>query len=364
MALRIRASSTPHPSPVYNPSVLNRTQTQLATRPQQPRFKQISLRHYATSIPKVVCQCGAELPEAGSVVKLFLNRNLRTLEQEVKCAQLKSYKFISPENCQFADTLQQIASSVLRRFPDVIHMGHHLVFLEALRVIPDRDLGDLTGDHGKQLAKFLQDCRDKGSFSQPIGSIVDVGGQNISTVTLASKVINPDEEVPALIIDLNSLTPAISAQKENVKYAVDDALSFFTSSDSHSTLSKILTEKPNLMIFNNLLNVLKAEDGWKTLEAAWNHLRTGDYLIITGLVPEHLERTGLKRKHEIDGIVEFHSSKGFYKSALATDFPGYIESRLDSASILLEEVFKFMIETRPPMTMDVTGRRLLTLRKV
>ena len=232
-----------------------------------------------------------------------------------------------------------------------------------MKEIPEGDLGDFTGDHGKQLAKFLKDCLDSKLISG-IGSVFDIGGQNVSTVNLISALLN-NLELPCMIVDINSITPAISAQQPNVKYVIEDALTFFSSSSFQESAAGIMNKKPAIFIFNNMLNILKAEDGWKTLEAAWERLRNGDYLVISGLVPEQLQKHGFIRYHEVDGIVEFHDkNKGFYKSALSSDFFEYVEVRLKKSSVLVEETFKFSIETRPLQTMDVRGRRILTLKKM
>ncbi len=170
--------------------------------------------------------------------------------------------------------------------------------------------------------------------------------------------------MPCLIVDINSITPALSEPQDNIKYVIEDGYNFFsTAYEEH--VRDMIDEKPSLFIFNNMLNVLRAEAGWNTLRAAWERLRNGDYLVISGLVPEQLEKHGLIKYHIVDGIVEFHHrSKGFYKSALSPDFFEYVKNNLTGSSVLFEETFTFSIESKLFNEMDVKGRRLLTLKKI
>lgn len=328
---------------------------------QFPRFYSSTS---STLSEKIVCQCKAELPETARIINLFRERNLRQMTEEVRCPYFKSFQFTEANDCKLVDTIEEIATPLLKEFPDVIHVGNsRLVLLESLHKIPEGDLGDLTGDHGKQLAVFLRECVEKQLISK-IGSVFDAGGQNTSTVRLISDLMN-NKDMPALIIDINSITPALSEAQHNIKYVIEDAHTFFSSERYENHVRGILSEEPSLFIFNNMLNVLKAEDGWNTLVSVWERLRSGDYLTISGLVPEQLGKHGFIKYHEIDGIIEFHHrSKGFYKSALSPDFFEYVKNRLSGASVLIEETFKFSIERKPAHTMDVKGRRLLTLKKV
>ena len=167
-----------------------------------------------------------------------------------------------------------------------------------------------------------------------------------------------------MIVDFNSVTPALSNAQSNIKYVIEDAFTFFSSETYQSHVEGIVNEKPTLFIFNNMLNVLKAEEGWKTLEVTWERLRRGDYLVISGLVPEQLKKNGFIKYHEVDGIVEFHhNTKGFYKSALSSNFFMYLIKRLVGSSVLVEETFKFPVETLSASIIEIKGRRLLTLKK-
>lgn len=320
-------------------------------------------RSFSTLTEKIVCKCGAELPETDRIIKTFRERNLRQLTQQVSCPYFKTFQFRQANDCELVEAIEEIATPLLKEFRDVAHIGNsRQVLLESLNEIPKGDLGDLTGDHGKQLAKFLKDCKEKNLISD-IGSVFDVGGQNTSTVQLISKLTN-NQNLPCVIVDLNPLTPAISKPQNNVKYVIEDGRIFFTSQAYEEHTRDVVNEKPSLFIFNNMLNVLKAEDGWVLLEAAWERLRIGDYLVISGLVPEQLEKHGFTKYHEVDGIVEFHhTSKGFYKSALSPDFFEFVRVKLTGASVLFGETFKFSIENHTAKIMDVQGRRLLTLRK-
>ncbi len=141
---------------------------------------------FSTLTEKIVCQCGATLPETDRIITLFKERNLRKLTQEVQCPYLTSFQFSETDDCEVVDTIEAISTKFLREFKDVISIGDsRIVLLESLHEIPEGDLGDLTGDHGKQLAKFLKDCLDRKLISD-IGSVFDVGGQNTSTVLLVS----------------------------------------------------------------------------------------------------------------------------------------------------------------------------------
>ena len=326
-------------------------------------FSQLS-RPFSNLHGKNVCQCGASIPTMERIGNLFKERSLRQLTQEIKCHYFRSFQFKITNDCKLVDEIEKIATTLLHEFKDVVLIGNaRVVFLESLLEIPEGDLGDLTGDHGKQLAKFFKDGLDQRLITD-VGAVFDIGGQNTSTVNLISTLLN-NQNLPCMIVDINSLAPAISKPQPNVKYAIEDAFTFFSSDSFQELVKGTLNEKPAVFIFNNMLNALKADAGWKTLEATWKRLRDGDYLIISGLVPEQLEQHGFKRHHEVDGIIEFHhKSKGFYKSALSANFFEYVVRRLISSSILLQETFTFSIETRPANTVDVKGRRLLTLKKI
>jgi len=198
-----------------------------------------------------------------------------------------------------------------------------------------------------------------------VGSVLDVGGQNASTVKLVSEVLHKCD-LPALIIDLNSATPALTHFQPNIKYAVGDAYLFFSSDQYHGAVRDVINDAPTLVLFNNLLNVLKAKDGWRALQAAWSRLRPGDYLFISGLVPEQLEQHGMKKQHELDGIIEFHhrQTQKFYKSALSPGFSDFLETKLKGSAVLIKETFTHTVEAKRSELLDVHGYRLLASRKI
>lgn len=320
-------------------------------------------RLYSTALPdKIICTCSGEIPSAKKIIDLYRTRNLRAITQTVNCKQLTTYDFAQRNNCELSKQLNKISAIMLPSFEDVVYLDQEpFVMLESLKTIPEGDFGDLTGDHGKQVSKFLKHCLQKGLISS-VGSLIDVGGQNTSTVDLVSQVLG-NMTLPSMIIDLSTATPAVSPSRSNIQYAIGDAYLFFTSEKYQDSVKDVVNEKPTLVLFNNMLNVLKPEDGWNTLQAAWSKLRTGDYLFISGLVPEQLEKHGMKKFHELDGIVEFHSSSGFYKSALLPDFSDFIEIKLKYASVLIKETFEQTIEAKSLNLIEVQGYRLLALRK-
>ncbi|MBF8264102.1 MAG: hypothetical protein HW387_1767 [Parachlamydiales bacterium] len=283
--------------------------------------------------------------------------------QLCNCRQLRSYNFTQRKNCELSKELNKISALILPSFDDVVYRADQtFVMLESLKTPPQGDFGDLTGDHGKQVSIFLKHCLQKKLISS-VGSVLDVGGQNTSTVELISQVLNKPS-LPSLIIDLSSVTPAITPSRPNIKYAIGDACRFFSSEKYQAFVSDIITDAPSLVLFNNILNVLNATDGWATLQVAWSRLRTGDYLFISGLVPEQLEKHRMKKFHEIDGIVEFRYKDRFYKSALSPDFADFVEVRLKNVSVLIKETFKQTVEIKlPQLTEEVHGYRLLALRK-
>lgn len=316
-----------------------------------------------SSEERITCQCGQVLPETSKLVEIFKSRRLREIRNEVDCPYFKSFQFIQANDCELVSAIEDISVSILKDFQDVERIGSsRLVLLESLNEVPEGDLGDLTGDHGKQLIKFIQDCFNNHLIGD-FGSVLDIGGQNTSLVNLISKYAN-NQDLPCLIVDINAITPAISPEQKNIKYIIEDGRTFFSSDNYDEYISEIIDEKPSLFIMNNLLNLLRANEGWEILESAWNKLRVGDYLIISGLVPEQFERLGFKEGYVEDGIVEFHhKNKGFYKSALSASFFECLTDRLASSEVLFEETFKFTIEARPKHLMEVKGRRLLSLKK-
>jgi hypothetical protein len=309
---------------------------------------------------KIQCSsCGAELPEKERIDTLFRERQLQFLRQEVKCPQLRSFDFSQRQDCELTTELDKVTSVALSNFPGVVYQGKEsCTMLETLKPKPEGELGDLTGDHGKQVTYFLRSCFEEKLITD-IGSIVDVGGKDTSTVDQIVH-LRKSSGIPSLIIDISSLTPLVSSPQPHIKYAIGDACQFFSSEKYENATRDVINDKPTLVIFNNMLNLLTAKDGWKMLEAAWKKMRSGDYLLVSGLVPEQLEKYGLKRLPEVDGIVEFHNEKGLYKSALLPQFGGSIEKRLEAAKVAVKSNFQYQIETKNPKhLMKVQGYRLL-----
>lgn len=63
-----------------------------------------------------------------------------------------------------------------------------------------------------------------------------------------------------MIVDFNSVTPALSKAQPNIKYVIEDVLSFFSSETYQDHVKGTVNEKPTLFIFNNM-NVLKLKKG-------------------------------------------------------------------------------------------------------
>jgi hypothetical protein len=327
----------------------------------QPIFtKRLRVSYFSTGSNKKTCSCKATIPDVERIKSLFKDRVLQNLQQEVSCSYFGSSNFRRRPDCSLSYQIQKASESILPTFKDVVYIGNeHFVMLEALRNVPEKDLVDSTGDYGKELSVFLASCLKKNILVE-IGAIIDVGGQNPSTVNFISKIIN--KNVTALIVDINSATPGVSPQKSNVKYAIGDAYEFFTSSNYDNAVENVINEKPTLFIFNNMLNVLSAEEGWKTLKAAWEKLRPGDYLVVSGLVPEQLEKR-LNKQNQLDGIVEFHLNNSFYKSALLPEFSEFLTAKLNDCLILTRENFSKTIENNSKKLLEIKGHRLLALRK-
>ena len=315
----------------------------------------------SSTLNKLFCEnCEGSIPSAKKVRKLFRERRLRQLTNESDCKLHKSFQFKKATNCKLVDVIDAIAADELRGFPDVVRLGgSRSVFVESLHEIPEGPFGDLSGDHGKQIKLFLCACRELGLISD-IGSAFDIGGQNIATVNLVAEVFSKPE-LPCVIVDPNAITPALSPEQPNIKYVVEDALSFFSSDTYSEDVKDIVSNEPSIFILNNLLNVLYAKEAWETLLKIWDRVRPKDFLVISGLVPEQLDKYGLKKLHEEDGIIEYCDANGrFYKSAISESFFDYLELRLSNSEVIYEETFRFPIKPEP---MKVSGRRSLTLRK-
>ena len=162
----------------------------------------------ASFFHQLIFLSSTEQPDTKHIIKLFRERNLRQLPEVVNCSYFKTFQFTEANDCEIIDTIEQIATPLLQEFKDVIQVGEsRLVFLESLNKIPQEALGDLTGDYGKQLARFLRDCLDKKLITN-VGAVFDIGGQNISTIQLISDLLS-DQALPSIIVDINSITPGM-----------------------------------------------------------------------------------------------------------------------------------------------------------
>jgi hypothetical protein len=316
-------------------------------------------KSYSTSFEDCK-RCKRSIPELETVAQSFKQRNLRQLTTKSHCRYLKTYQFKQPYDCELVNRIETVATEELRGFPDVIRIGNSRnVFLVALNKIPDGFFGDYTGDHGNQMQSFLSKYHDQELIGK-IGSVIDIGGQNNATVKKVSGIFD-NHLLPSLVVDPNVITPALSPIEANIHYVIEDAFSFFSSDSYYTDVKIFIKNQPTLFIMNNLLNVLKAEDGWKTLVAIWKRVRPGDYLAISGLVPEQIELHKFKKFHESNGIIEYNDrSNKFYKSAISSQFHKKIEDVLQDASVIVDERFTFFIMPGPN---EVQGRRLLVTRK-
>lgn len=328
------------------------------TRP----LRSAAVRTFATHFDPAVCRCGQAVP-ADTVVTLFRERRIGDISTVIDCPHLRMAPFAERPNCKLNITIKQVALPLLGKYPDVTCLdgGQQAALLEALHTPPPGDLGDLTGDHGKQISLFLKECLEM-NLIPDIGAIIDIGGQNTATTKAISTMLG-DPHLPSVIVDVNMITPALAPEQPNVKYVITDAHNFFSFEDYTSHTVVNTSGKPTVCLFNNILNVLGAEEGWATLKAAWNRLESGDYLVISGLVPQQLETPGSAPYQEVDGIIEFRRGKRFFKSALAPDFFEHVATNLPKSKVVVEEAFKFPAQDPSGNIRHVQGRRLLTLRK-
>lgn len=331
-----------------------------ASRLSEFMFIQNSLvGHFSSHTIQKICVCGATIPDVERIITLFEERRLFLLRNEVKCKCFHVFDFKQRLGCALTSQVAKTADHILPRFEDVIYEeGESVVFLEALNEVPKGDLVDSTGDYGKELIIFLNDCLSKNLLLE-IGSIIDIGGQNNATVNLISELMK--RSLPSLIIDINRVTPGVSPKKPHIKYAIGDAYSFFSHSHYHDLIKNVVNEKPTLCIFNNLLNVLPPEEGWELLETVWSKLRSKDYLVVSGLLPEQFKR--LKRHSEKDGIAEFYNNQQFYKSALLTEFSSFLTKNLKNSSILAKENFTRISTSQSMYMIETKGHRVLVLKK-
>lgn len=310
------------------------------------------------------CKC-SQKKLSSDIEELFIRRKLRNITGSLKCKQLRHPEFKPNSSCRITNHLLEISELFIKEFPDVINVNptKAVVLIEALNEIPHGKFGDITGDHGKELSRFISDCLEA-RLLQNIGALYDIGGQNNSTSSLICQTIK-NETLPCLVIDINLITPAISQYQENIKYVIDDSVNFFNSTIFHEYKNNLDSKKSSIFIFNNMLNVLPPETGWANIETVWKVMQADDYLIISGLSTEQFESSPFLKYHDFDGIVAFHNAfnREFYKSALSNEFVNYLGSRLPNARVLCKETFEFEILDWRKKELPIKGRRFLTLKK-
>ncbi len=328
-----------------------------------PSHVRQSLRRFSDRTDPTTCSC-RNIPDTDTVIQGLLGRNLAALGENSTCRRVRNpFSANPPANCVLTARLEEMAF-VVKLFPDVRDVGLSAkVSPEALHTRTDAERGNFTGDSGIQLAEFLQYCIEQ-NYIDDVGSILDIGGQNTLTIERVSKCFGKTD-IPSMIVDINLVVPAVSQGLPNIHYVIDDAQDFFSSPDYAKHTKGTVNKKPTLCLLNNMLNVLEADKGWATLEAAWNRLQSGDYLVISGIDPEQFESyKNLKRSYENDGIVEFHDSGEFYKSTLLPTFAEHVHRRLTGASVLENEGFTSEIDGPQSNTIvPMAGRRLFTLKK-
>ena len=258
------------------------------------------------------------------------------------------------------ETIRVVAPRILDTFPDVLYVGKTVVLGEALSVPPKGDLGDQTGDHGKQVEHYLRKCQSTGLIRK-VGSLIDIGGQNSETVTRVASVFFG---LRSLIVDMNALSPALTDRAERVDYAIGLAQNFFRSDSYGRVMKEITCNLPSLFLMNNLLNTTEATDAWPLVQLVWEKMRPGDYLLVIGFTPDQLENQGLSATKRVHGIIQFEKFGKFCKSALSTEFVKQIIFSLQSAEVLDWEVFDYEAEVgRGKIRIGVEGMRVLVLQK-
>ncbi len=321
------------------------------------------------TLDKRIClSCKLTSPSFQELITLMKERKIVSFHQITKsednrgCKFLNTFEFKTPKNCFLAEELLEIALKTIKTFPDIKYSNGYQVYLEALKIPPKGTLGDLTGDYGKETVKFLTDCFQN-QFKFEVGSMIDVGGRSHAAVHLIRNFLkNP--EMPALINDINILTPFLSEFKPNMFYAIGDAKSFFQSNKYNDAMNEIENKKPTLFLLSNFLSVLKASYGWETLEVCWSRLRIGDVMILSNVVAKPLEKQNMIRALEKDGLVEFKSKlSDFYKTAISPEFLNYLEKNLKT-KVLYHIPYEYAIETKREVIGSVTGLHILVIKKI
>lgn len=326
----------------------------------------------STSEGRLTCECRAELPTTDQIIKGFKERNLLEITRKTHCMNIITFPHVQSHVCTLIERIKEIAPPLLKEFPDVIHLGSSSMVwpgplkFKSYRFLQE-ELDYLSGEPEERLGSFLKVSLDR-KLIPDIGCVFDIRGRNTRLFTLPINTQN----VPSLIVDGNPVIPALSQSQHNVKYLIEDGYTFFTSEAYEEHTRDLVNEKTSLFVFNNMLNAMKAEDGWAVLTAAWERLRIGDCLVISELVPDQLEKNGFFKHHELDGIVEFYEETGlhygpikkFHASVLSPTFLDFLNVRIKGVSVLFEETFKFCIKNQFSKKPDIQGRHLLALKKI
>lgn len=254
-------------------------------------------------------------------------------------------------------------------FSDVVYIGKNTLFY--LEALTHKEEPDLTGDHGKNLKGYIE----KLLIAKPelnlasVGMVVDIGGQNALTIKRMREVLKK-ENLGGLIIDVNPIVPALSPKQANIRYVIDDACSFISSENYDIYAQSLFNKSLCLFVMNNLLNVLSAKEGWKLLQDLAAKLKPRDYLIITGITPEQLEKAGKIRnpKNQDEGLIEYcnKGSEQFFKTALGESFQDELVKKAPEVEVLDFEDFHFPAlysTSHGPSYMEVSGKRILAIRK-
>jgi hypothetical protein len=185
-------------------------------------------RWFAVEKDELKCPCGAQVPSINAITKAIRERTLIQMANTISCPSLKGHAFKEPIRCQLAFKIKRVAPRIIAKFTDVVHIApnRHSVLLESLRIAPQGEHGDLTGDYGKQLSEFVAACIRKKAILN-VGSVLDIGGQNNATVKLVAQACGKPQ-LPSIVVDINTTTPALSPLESNIKYVVSDALAFFS----------------------------------------------------------------------------------------------------------------------------------------
>lgn len=226
-------------------------------------------------------------------------------------------------SCLIAERVDSLVSHKIGKLSDVfIHPKSAqdiTLWMGATIRSPKADHGNMSGDYGKGILKFLrEECMS--CFQSPIEGLVDIGGQNNLTVKRVQAFLkenNPSSmrNIQSVVIDVNPVCPFLAPKEPNITYIIGNVLKFSTCDKSYFERMG----KNRIFILNNLLNILQPGQGWEMLHSAWDIMNEGDYMMIGGLPVEQLK--SFSKGAEEHGIIAFHrkdNSNAFHKSGLST----------------------------------------------